>query len=145
MLIGSDRSMQNVFELSEKDRNADLWCHEPRLLKPRPREPVIPSRLDLTKETGVLVLADVYHGRNMSGVRRGEIKKLLVLETLPKAVNFSGQADPYSFDHSFNLNRFSAPCRWKLRVGTRGSAGYAASSWRHSTRTDVPSNGCRAS
>jgi hypothetical protein len=105
VLIGSDRSMHTVFELPEEDRRTDLWCHEPRLLKPRPREPVIPSRLDLTKETGVLMLADVYHGRNMSGVRRGEIKQLLVMETLPKAVNFSGQADPYSFDHSFNLNR----------------------------------------
>jgi hypothetical protein len=41
----------------------------------------------------------------MAGVKPDQIKQLLVLETLPKAVNFSGRADPYSFDHSFNLNR----------------------------------------
>lgn len=105
VLVGSNRSVHTVFELPEQDRQANLWCHEPRLLKSRPREPIIPSRIDPTKETGTLMLADIYQGRNMAGVERGEIKQLLVLETLPKAVNFSGRADPYSFDHSFNLNR----------------------------------------
>jgi hypothetical protein len=105
VLIGPDRSLHTVFELPEKDRRANLWCHEPRLLKPRPREPVIPPRVDLAEETGVLMLANIYEGRNMEGVERGAIKQLLVMETLPKAVNFSGRADPYSFDHSFNLHR----------------------------------------
>ena len=105
VLIGPDRSARTLFELPEQDRQANLWCHEPRLLKPRVGEPKIGSRIDLTRKTGVLVLADVYAGRNMVGVKRGEIKELLLLETLPKAVNFSGRADPYSFDNSFNLNR----------------------------------------
>ena len=32
VLIGSNRSMQTVSELSEEDRRADLWCHSPRAL-----------------------------------------------------------------------------------------------------------------
>ena len=63
---------------------ADKMVHDPRVIRLRPREPVIASRIDLHKSTGQFILADVYRGRNMEGVRRGTIKKLLVLEDLPK-------------------------------------------------------------
>ena len=56
--------------------------HEPVILQKRPREKVIPDRIDLMKDTGVLMLTDVYFGRNMKGVKRGEIKQLLVMEDL---------------------------------------------------------------
>ncbi len=79
--------------------------HEPRPLRPRPREPVIPSRLRSGQADGQFVLVDVYAGRNMSGVARGDIKKLLILEPLPKPVNFSGGMDLTSFSGSFNLER----------------------------------------
>ena len=36
------------------------------------------------------MLSDVYAGRNMAGVQRGAIKKLLVLEDLPKPANYHG-------------------------------------------------------
>ncbi len=55
--------------------------------------------------TGRLVLSDVYAGRRMEGVRRGEIKKLLVLETLPKPVNDSGKMPPMSFGGTYTLER----------------------------------------
>ena len=79
--------------------------HEPRPLAPRPREPVIPSRVLPGETTGQLVLMDVYTGRNMEGVKRGDIKKLLVLEVLPKQVNFSGGMDVLTFMGTFNLSR----------------------------------------
>ena len=82
-----------------------LSCHEPRPLRPRPREPVIPSRTDLAKATGRLVLGDIYKGRNMAGVRRGEIKRLLVLEQLPKPISFSGGMWPTSAGGTFTLAR----------------------------------------
>jgi len=41
----------------------------------------------------------------MAGVRRGEIKKLLVLETLPKPINFTGGMDPLTYGGSFTLER----------------------------------------
>ncbi|MHC4405208.1 MAG: HzsA-related protein [Planctomycetota bacterium] len=82
-----------------------LTCHEPRTLLPRPREPVVPSRTDLSRSTGRLLLGDVYTGRNMAGVRRGEIKKLLILEQLPKPINFSGGMWPISAGGTFTLAR----------------------------------------
>ena len=41
----------------------------------------------------------------MAGVKPGEIKKLLVLETLPKPVNFSGTMEPISLGGTFTLPR----------------------------------------
>jgi len=83
----------------------NMTAHEPRVLRPRPREPLIPPRVDYRQPTGRLVLADVTHGRNMAGVRKGEIRKLLILETLPKPVNFSGTMEPISHGGTFTLPR----------------------------------------
>ncbi len=96
--------------------------HEPRLLRPRPREPVIPSRVTPESATGQFVLVDVYAGRNMAGVKRGDIKKLLVLEPLPKPVNFSGGMDLTSFYGSFNLERVLGT----VPVEADGSASFIA-------------------
>lgn len=82
-----------------------LTCHEPRPLRSRPREAVIAPHVDDTEATGRLVLSDIYEGRNMAGVRRGEIKRLLVLEQLPKPINFSGGMWPISVGGTFTLAR----------------------------------------
>ncbi len=79
--------------------------HEPRPVIKRPRERVIPPRIDRSSSTGRLILADVYTGRNMGGVKRGEITKLLVLETLPKPINYTGGMDPLSYGGTFTLER----------------------------------------
>ncbi len=90
-----------VYALPPQDRR--LQCHEPRPLRSRPRERVIPSRVNLRKATGTLFLADIYHGRNMANVRRGSIKKLLVLAQLPKPINHSGGMQPVTIGGSFTL------------------------------------------
>ena len=79
--------------------------HEPVLVRPRPREPVIIDHTDPDRATGRMFLADIYSGRNMEGIARGEIKKLLVLEILPKPVNFSGGMDLTSWLGTFILER----------------------------------------
>ncbi len=79
--------------------------HEPRPVLARPRERLIAPRVHDAQATGRLVLADVYQGRNMEGVQRGEIKQLLVLELLPKQVNFSGGPDLVSWLGTFSLER----------------------------------------
>lgn len=79
--------------------------HEPRPVISRPREPVLPSRVTHDRKTGQFMLSDVYAGRNMAGVRRGDVKKLLVLELLPKQVNFSGGPDLISWLGTFSLER----------------------------------------
>ena len=82
-----------------------LELHEPRPLVARPREPVISPRTDPTKATGRLILADVKNGRNLDGVKPGEVTKLLVMETLPKPINFTGGMDPLTYGGSFTLER----------------------------------------
>lgn len=80
-----------------------LECHEPRPLAPRPCEAVIPSRVDLSKPTGRLVLQDMYAGRKVDGIQPGEVKKLLILQQVPKPVNFSGGMEPLTLGGSFTL------------------------------------------
>lgn len=79
--------------------------HEPRPIMPRPRERVVSPRTNPSQPAGRMVLADVYRGRNLAGVKRGEIRKLLVLESLPKPVNFSGGPDLVSWLGTFTLER----------------------------------------
>jgi hypothetical protein len=79
--------------------------HEPFPVMQRPRERIIAERTNDEKSTGRIVLADVYSGRNMEGIKPGEIKKLLVLEALPKPVNFSGGMDLTSWLGTFMLER----------------------------------------
>jgi len=68
----------------------DLPLHEPRPIIARVREPVVPRRLDPAEQKATLFLNDVYTGRNMAGVKRGSIRRLLVMEELPKPANFHG-------------------------------------------------------
>lgn len=103
LLMNGRGRMESVYELPTSDRG--LECHEPRPLAPRPREPVIPARTDPSKPTGRLVLADVRVGRNMGGVKPGEVRKLLVFAQLPKPVNFSGGPWPISIGGTFTLSR----------------------------------------
>jgi hypothetical protein len=105
VLMDGDGKTSTVFQLSADDIRSGLACHEPRPLVPRPRERQIPDRSEHQEPTGILVLADVYQGRNMQQVRRGEIKKLLVLESLPKPINFTGGMDPLTYGGSFTLER----------------------------------------
>ena len=73
---------------------------------PRPRERIDPRpRRPANARPARLVLIDVYDGRNMAGVERGEIKKLLVLESLPKPINFTGGMDPLTYGGTFTLER----------------------------------------
>ncbi|MBN2137899.1 MAG: hypothetical protein JW720_08830 [Sedimentisphaerales bacterium] len=79
--------------------------HEPAPVVGRPRQKIMAERTDEDMAMGQMILADVYEGRNMEGVKRGEIKKLLLLEPLPKPVNFSGGMDLTSWLGTFILER----------------------------------------
>lgn len=105
IIMDTEGRAQVFFRLAPELSGAGLWVHEPRLLTPRPREPVIPSRVDYTQTTGRLLLADVRQGRNMAGVAPGEVRKLLVLEALPKPINYTGGMDPLSYGGTFTLER----------------------------------------
>jgi len=109
-IVASDKQI-NVVDASGKVMrlyNSKIHVHEPRPIIKKKRERVIPSRVDLSKAVGTLVLNNVYIGRKMHGVKKGEIKKLMVLETLPKPLNYgSGYHDfiPISHGGTFTLAR----------------------------------------
>jgi hypothetical protein len=75
-----------LYELPPSETKANMWLQEPRPIRARPRERAIPPRVDLGEGKGSVILQDVYIGRNMQGIRRGDIKKLLVMEILPMPV-----------------------------------------------------------
>ena len=79
--------------------------HEPRPILARAREQVIADKTDWSQKTGTFLLENVYEGRQMVGVERGTIKQLLVLESLPKPINFTGGMDPLSYVGTFTLPR----------------------------------------
>jgi len=103
LVMDSRGRTEVLYALPAADRGR--FCHEPRPVLPRPRERIIPARVDLTEPTGQLFLQDVTCGRNMGGVKPGEIVQLLVMEQLPKPVNFSGGPWPISNGGTFTLAR----------------------------------------
>ena len=96
------------------------WLHEPRPLIARPRPPILADRTDPAQATGTLVLQDVYRGRQMEGVRRGTVKKLLIVEELPKPVSFSDVQDPTIGQHNLERTLGTVP------VESDGSAHFEA-------------------
>ena len=105
VLVDGNGSTLDLARLSAEDATKGFLAHEPRPLIGRPREGLVPPRTDPRQGTGRFVLANVYEGRHMSGIQPGEIKKLLVLETLPKPVNFTGGMEPLSYGGTFTLER----------------------------------------
>jgi len=81
------------------------WVHEPRELRARPKPPVIPDRIDRTKDTGTLILADVTQGRRLENVEYNEVDHLLLLEVLPKPVHHTGHTENLSYNGNFFLER----------------------------------------
>ena len=105
VLMDDRKRTQTIYRLPAADIAEGFQCHEPRPIRGRAREPVVASGSDWRKANGRLVVGDIYHGRNMHGVKRGEIKKLLVLETLPKPMNYTGGSEPLTYGGSFTLER----------------------------------------
>ena len=105
VVMDGQGARQEIFRLPEADQKAGMQLHEPRPIMPRPRERIIPERVNPQEATGRLVLTDVCDGRNMKGVQRGEIKKLLVLESLPMPIHYTGGMDPISYGGTFTLER----------------------------------------
>ncbi|MDR3228119.1 MAG: hypothetical protein LBT53_01720 [Puniceicoccales bacterium] len=96
---------QTLFSLPREWRSKRLGIQEPRPVIRREHEKRMVSNTDFSKNSGRLILSNVYEGRNMAGVKRGEIKKLLILETLPKPLNFAAGMEPLSQGGTFTLER----------------------------------------
>jgi len=103
--IDGQGRQQELFRLTAAEAKEGWQVHEPRPLAPRPRERAMPARVRPDESNGRLILANIYDGRNMTGLQRGEIKKLLVLETLPMPIHFTGGMEPLSYGGTFTLER----------------------------------------
>ena len=86
-------------------------CFNPMPLMPRPRPPEIPSRRDFQDATGYMYVQDVYEGVYMTGVERGTVRFLRVVESpekrywVPGQWNAQGQTHPGVNWHSFETKR----------------------------------------
>jgi hypothetical protein len=105
MLIDGNGKEEAIFNLSETEKKAGFCCHEPRPIAPRPREAQIVDRTNPKSTTGTMFMMDSSIGRNMGEVGKDAIKKLLVVESLPKPINFTGGMDPLSYGGTFTLER----------------------------------------
>jgi hypothetical protein len=54
---------------------------------------------------GQLAVLDIYIGRNMGGLSKGQIKKLLIIENLPVPVHYAGSMDPITHGGNYYFNR----------------------------------------
>jgi len=59
-----------------------ISCNSPMPLAARARPPVVPSKVRYAETEGTVYLADVYRGRGMKGVKRGEVKALRIVEMI---------------------------------------------------------------
>lgn len=120
MLVNHKGAEAVLFTLPEQFKNC--LVHEPRPVQPRPQESLIADKTDWTKPDGRFFLDNIYEGRHMEGVERGSVKKLMVLESLPKPINFTGGMDPLSYVGTFSLPRVLGT----VPVEPDGSAYFAA-------------------
>jgi hypothetical protein len=102
-LVDGNGKFEPLFILPDEFKKQQLAVHEPRPIIKRQREAVIGNRVNLSQSTGFIMLEDVYRGRSLQGIKRGQIKKLLVLRQLPKPINFSGGMEPLTIGGSFTL------------------------------------------
>jgi hypothetical protein len=105
LLMDRDGKTETIYRQEKQRIKDEVWLHEPRPVLPRQRERIIAPRVNFAEATGTFMLYDVYEGRNMDGVERGSIKELLVIESLPKPINYTGGMDPMSYGGTFSLER----------------------------------------
>ena len=110
-------SGQGVFLANRSGKTLDLFQLPPelaangaQLFEPRPllahaRERLLADRTDLTQRTGEFYLENVLVSRSLPGVKPGTIKKLWVMESLPKPINYTGGMDPLTYGGTFTLTR----------------------------------------
>jgi Tol biopolymer transport system component len=104
-IIDIDGNKKTIYSVPTELAEEDVWAHEPRPVNTHRRQQVIADSVDLSKDTGLIVVMDTYLGRNMEGVERGSIKKLLVLEHLPIPTGFSGGMEPITYGGTYFINR----------------------------------------
>ncbi len=73
----------------------DICCHSPMLVKPRSRAPVLAASTQRQGTAGRFLVHDIYHG--LTGVKRGEVKQLRVIEETSRVSATPGGAMNQTF------------------------------------------------
>ena len=105
VLLDTTGRTRPLYNLPDEWRRGRMMVHEPRPLRARPREQIVPSKVDLAQAAGRVVLENAHVGRRMEGVEPGQIAELLVLEILPKPYNMFSGMEPLSYGGTFLLER----------------------------------------
>ncbi|MHC4584207.1 MAG: HzsA-related protein [Planctomycetota bacterium] len=90
-IVLADRSGQREVVYSEPN----ICCHSPMLVKERPKPPMLQKQIDPDMTTGRFFLQDIYKG--LTGVKRGEVKWLRVIEETSRASGTHGAAYNQTF------------------------------------------------
>ena len=85
-----DRAGHRVTVLSDRE----ICLHAPMLIKPRPVAPVISDVTDRRQKSGRFFLQDIYKG--LTGVKRGEVKQLRVIEETSRTSPSTMGGSPYN-------------------------------------------------
>ncbi len=72
----------------------EICLHSPMLVKPQPRPPVIADSVDRTVRSGRFFVQDIYQG--LTGVQRGEVKWLRVIEETSRISERTDGPNPYN-------------------------------------------------
>lgn len=104
-LIDRSGDYEVLHRLSPEEAKGEYWIGEPRPVMKREREPIVADSTDPSKAVGTLILTNIYSGRRMKGVPKGTVKELLLLETLPKPIHYSGWMEQMSHRGTFTLER----------------------------------------
>mgnify|MGYP002630115013 CR=1 FL=1 len=105
VVMDANGRSEKIFQLPADDIAAGLECHEPRPITKHAPERIVPTRSVPGSTTGRFLISDVHQGRNMDGIQPGEIRTLLVMETLPMPIHFTGGMEPISYGGTFTLER----------------------------------------
>ena len=85
-----DRAGRRITVLADPD----ICLHSPMLVKPRPVPPVLPTAARRDQKTGYFYVQDIYQG--LRGVKRGEVKRLRVIEETSRISPTPGGQQPYN-------------------------------------------------
>jgi len=118
MLVDGEGRQSVLFQLPEKLKKEGFLVNEPRPLVPHEREAVIMDQTDATQTTGTLAMANLYKGRRMQDVPPGTVRELLIYETLPKPIHYTGGTEMISIFGTFTLERLIG----RVPVSADGSA-----------------------
>jgi len=99
-----DRRGRRVVLLADPE----ICLHSPMLVRPRPIPAFIPEMVDRKARTGYFFVQDIYQG--LTGVRRGEVKYLRVIEETSRTS--PRPADPNPFNQTYLI---SAVLGWSAK------------------------------